>query len=119
MPGGFKIPNTVSSSLVDVFKKYGADLKKLVSVSVSEEVASCLYSADLIPFPVLGKLQATGLSPYEKASILFDEVQRSISGTNMMEKFRSLCKILKKQCCKNVEQIVLKMEKEAGMPPEE
>ena len=117
MPGGFKIPNTVSSSLVDVFKKHSADLKELVSVP--EIVANHLFSAGLIPFSVLGKLQATGFSPYEKASILFDEVQRSISGINVMEKFSSLCKILKKQCSKNVEQIVIKMENEAGMLPEE
>ena len=99
MPGGFKIPNTVSSSLVDVLKKHSADLKELVSVP--EIVANHLFSAGLIPFPVLGKLQATGLSPCEKASILFDEFQQSISGTNVMEKFISLCKILKKRCSKN------------------
>ena len=54
MPGGFKIPNTVSSSLVDVLKKHSADLKELVSVP--EIVANHLFSAGLIPFPVLGKL---------------------------------------------------------------
>ena len=80
MPGGFKIPNTVSSSLVDVFKKHSADLKELVSIP--EIVANHLFFAGLILFPVLGKLQTTGLSPCEKASILLDEVQRSISVTN-------------------------------------
>ena len=117
MPGGFKIPNTVSSSLVDVFKKHSADLKELVSVPVI--LANHLYSAGLIPFPVLDKLQTTGLSLCEKASILLDEVQRSISGTNVMDKFSSLCKILKEHCSNNVEQIVIKMKSEARMLPEE
>ena len=54
------------------------------------------------------KLHSTDLSPLEKASIVLDEVEQNISGTDTMEKFNKLCEILKNgggainECVKNL-----------------
>ena len=117
LPGGWKLPNVISSSIIGILKKYSASIKELVSAS-SETFANQLYSADLILFPVLNKLQATGLSPLEKASIVIDEVQRNMSGTNVVDKFKKLCEILKTNGNETMKEIVMKLEREVGMLPE-
>ena len=117
LPGGWKLPNVISSSIIGILKKYSASIKELVSAS-PETFANQLYSADLIPFPVLDRLQATGLSPLEKASIVIDEVQRNMSGTNVVDKFKKLCEILKTNGNETMKEIVMKLEREVGMIPE-
>ena len=117
LPGGWKPPNVISSSIIGILKKYSASIKELVSAS-PETFANQLYSADLIPFPVLDRLQATGLSPLEKASIVIDEVQRNMSGTNVVDKFKKLCEILKTNGNETMKEIVMKLEREVGMIPE-
>ena len=117
LPGGWKLPNVISSSIIGILKKYSASIKELVSAS-PETFANQLYSADLILFPVLNKLQATGLSPLEKASIVIDEVQQNMSGTNVVDKFKKLCEILKTNGNETMKEIVMKLEREVGMLPE-
>ena len=116
LPGGWKLPNAISSSIAGVLKKHSAAIKKLVSAS-PETFANQLYSAGLILFPVLNKLQATGLSPLEKASIVIDEVQRNISGTNVVDKFKKLCEILKTNGSGAMKGIVMMLEREVGLIP--
>ena len=118
LPGGWKLPNVISSSIIGIFKKCSATIKELVSTS-PETFANQLYSADLIPFPVLNRLQATGLSPLEKASIVIDEVQRNMSGTNVMDKFKKLCEILKTNGSGRMKEIVTMLENKVEMLPEE
>ena len=118
LPGGWKLPNIISSSIVGILKKYSATIKELVSANPAA-IANQLYSADLIPFPVLDRLQATGLSPLEKASIVIDEAQRNLSGTNVVDKFKKLCEILKINGSGRMKEIVMMLENEVGMLPEE
>ena len=71
--------------------------KKLVSVP--EGLTNYLYSAGIISFLLcMGnyKLQSTDMSPLEKTSIVLDEVERNMSGTDTMKKFNMLCEILEK-----------------------
>ena len=117
LPGGWKLPNVISSSIIGILKKYSAAIKELVSAS-PETFANQLYSAGLIPFPVLDRLQATGLSPLEKASIVINDIQRNMSGTNVVDKFKKLCEILKTNGSETMKEIVMKLEKEVGMIPE-
>ena len=118
LPGGWKLPSVISSSKVGILKKYSASIKEFVSSS-PETFANQLYSADLIPFTVFDKLRATGLSPLEKASIVIDEVQRSISGTNVVDKLKKFCEILKTNGSGKMKEIVMNLEREVGMLPEE
>ena len=118
IPGGWKLPNAISSSVASVLKKHSASIKEFVSAS-PETFANQLYSADLISFPVLDRLQATGLSPLEKAGIVIDEVQRNMSGTNVVDKFKKLCEILKTNGSGTMKEIVMKLEREVRMLPEE
>ena len=119
LPGGWKLLNVISSSIVGVLKKHSASIKELVSAASPEAFANQLYSADLIPFPVLDRLQTTGLSPLEKASIVIDKVQLNMSGTNVVEKFKKLCEILKTNGSGTMKEIVMKLEREVGMLQEE
>ena len=118
LPGGWKLPNVISSSIFGVLKKYSAAIKELVSAS-PETFANKLYSADLITFPILDRLQATGLSPLEKAGIVIEEVQRNISGPNAVDKFKKLCEILKANGSGTMKEIVIMLEREVGLIPEE
>ena len=117
LPGLCKLPNVISSSIVRISKKYGALIKEFESASPGA-IANQLYSAGIIPFPVLDKLQATGLSPLEKASIVINEVQQNMSGTNVVDKFKKLCEILMTNGSETIREVVMKLEREVGMLPE-
>ena len=114
LPGGWKFPNVTSSSIIGILKKYSAAIKEFVSAS-PETYANQLYSAGLIPFPVLDKLQATGLSPLGKASIVIDEVQQNMSGTNVVDKLKKLCEVLMTNGSGTMKEIVMKLESEVGL----
>ena len=118
LPGGWKLPNAISLPIVGILKKHSGPIKTFVSAS-PETFANQLYSADLIQFSVLDRLQATGLSPLEKASIVINEVQRNMSGTNVVDKFKKLCEILKTNGSGTMKEIVMMLEREVGMLPEE
>ena len=111
LPCGLKLPNTVLSSPVDVLRKHSAVIQDVVSDP--ERLATTLYSAELISFSVKDEVVTTlGLSRYRKASIVVSEVERNMSGTNEIEKFRRLCEVMKAQRDQPLCEIVIKMEKE-------
>ena len=119
LPGGWKLPNAISSSIIGVLKKHSAAIKNIVSAASPETLARHLEIAGLISSSVLDKLQATGLSPLDMASIVIDEVQRNMSGTNVVDKFKKLCKILKENGNLATKGIVMMLEREVGLIPEE
>ena len=119
LPGGWKLPNAISSSIVDVLKKHSAVIKDIVSAASPETLARHFEIAGLISSSVLDRLQATGLSPLDMASIVIDEVQRNMSGTNVVDKFKKLCEILKENGNLATKRIVMMLEREVGLLPEE
>ena len=119
LPGGSKLPNAISSSIVGVLKKHSAAIKDIVSAASPETLARHFEIAGLISSSVLKRLQATGLSPLEKASILTDEVHQNMSGTSVVNKFKKLCKILKENGSGTIKEIVMMLEREVGLLPEE
>ena len=85
-------------------------------MSDPERLANTLYSAELISFSVKDEVVTTpGLSRYRKASIVVNEVERSISGLNKTEKFSRLCEVMKEQRDQPLSEIVIKMEKEVDL----
>ena len=119
LPGGWKLPNAISSSIVGVLKKHSAAMKDIVSAASPETLARHLEIAGLISSSVLDRLQATGLSPLDMASLVIDEVQQNMSGTNVVDKFKKLCKILKENGNLATKGIVMMLEREVGLIPEE
>ena len=119
LPGGWKLPNAISSSIVGVLKKHSAAMKDIVSAASPETLARHLEIAGLISSSVLDRLQATGLSPLDMASLVIDEVQQNMSGTNVVDKFKKLCKILKENGNLATKWIVMMLEREVGLIPEE
>ena len=114
LPDGLKLPTTVISSPVDVLRKHSAAIQDVVSDP--ERLANTLYSAELISFSVKDEVVTTpGLSRYRKTSIVVNEVERSISGLNKMEKFSRLCEVMKEQLDQPLSEIVIKMEKEVDL----
>ena len=119
LPGGWKLPNAISSSIVGVLKKHSAAMKDIVSAASPETLARHLEIAGLISSSVLDRLQAAGLSPLDMASLVIDEVQQNMSGTNVVDKFKKLCKILKENGNLATKGIVMMLEREVGLMPEE
>ena len=117
--GGWKLPNAISSSIVGILKKHSAAIKDIVSAASPETFACHFEIAGLISSSVLDKLQATGLSPLDMASLVIDEVQQNMSGTNVVDKFKKLCKILKENGNLATKGIVMMLEREVGLIPEE
>ena len=102
-----------------MLKKHSAVIKDIVSAASPETLARHFEIAGLISSSVLNRLQATGLSPLDMASIVIDEVQRNTSGTNVVDKFKKLCEILKENGNLATKRIVMMLEREVGLLPEE
>ena len=119
LPGGWKLPNAISSSIVGILKKHSGALRVILSAASPETLAYHFEIAGLISSSVLDELQATGLSPLDMASIVIDEVQQNMSGTNVVDKFKKLCKILKENGNLAMKGIVMMLEREVGLIPEE
>ena len=117
--GGWKLPNAISPSIVGILKKHSAAIKDIVSAASPETLGRHFEIAGLISSSVLDKLQATGLSPLDMASLVIDEVQQNMSGTNVVDKFKKLCKILKENGNLATKGIVMMLEREVGLIPEE
>ena len=82
-------------------------------MSDPERLANTLYSTKLISSSVKDEVVTTpGLSRYRKASIVVSDVERNMSGTDEMEKFRRLCEVMKAQHDQPLCEIVIKMKKE-------
>ena len=75
----------------------------LKAVSNTTMLANDLSSVDLITDAVKEKVLFTNLSPYEGASILVNEVQRSLKVFNKPETLVSFCHALKEQSSASVE----------------
>ena len=119
LPGGWKLPNAISSSIVCILKKHSAAINDIVSAASPETLARHFENAGLISSSVLDRLQTTGLSPLDMASIVIDEVQQNMNGTNVVDKFKKLCKILKENGNLATKGIVMMLEREVGLKPEE
>ena len=102
-----------------MLKKHSAAIKNIVSAASPETLARHFEIAGLISSSVLHRLEATGLSPLDMASIVIDEVQENMSETNVVEKFKKFCKILKESGNLATKGIVLMLEREVGLIPEE
>ena len=80
-------------------------------ISDTERLANDLSSADLIPYSVKDEVITTNLSRYQIASILLNEIERSLRVFNKPEILISYCEVLKKQtnpCQKIIAENMLK-----------
>ena len=66
-------------------------------ISDTERLANDLSSVDLISYQVKDEVITTTLSRYERASILLNEIERSLRVFNEPEILISCCEVLKKQ----------------------
>ena len=102
----------MSLSIVSVLKKHSGAIRDILSAASPETLAYDFENAGLISSSVLDELQATGLSSLKIAGKLIDEIQRNMSGTNVVEKFNKLCKILKENGNLAMKGIVMMLERE-------
>ena len=122
LPGGWKLPNAISSSIADVLKKHSAAIKDIVSAANPGTLARHFETAGLIssldepqatdPSVLDSLFQSTDL---EKASIVIDEIQQNMNGTNVVDKFKKFCKILKENGNLATKGIVMMLEREVGL----
>ena len=66
-------------------------------ISDTERLANDLSFVDLIPYSVKDDVITTNISRYQKASILLNEIERSLRVFNKPEILISYCEVLKKQ----------------------
>ena len=84
----------------DILKSHLTSVLK--AVSNSKRLANDLSSANLITDAVKDEVLYKNLSPYEGASILVNEVQRSLKVFNKSETLVSFCHVLKEQSIPSV-----------------
>ena len=99
-------------------KKHSGALRVILSAASPETLAYHFEADGLISLSVLDELKATGLSSLKIAGKLIDEIQRNMSGINVVEKFNKLCKILKENGNLATKGIVMMLEREVGLIPE-
>ena len=110
---GFKLPNVVCSSPIEVLQKYSATLQELMDPDAS---ASHLFSKGLLSLTVHDQLvTALGLSSMHKARLIMNELIHTMGGGDVLHKFKTLCAILKTDCTYMMKEVVLKLEEEVGL----
>ena len=81
----------------------------------TERLPNDLSSANLIPYSIKDDLISTkGLSRYQKASKLLNEIKRSLRNLNTPETLETFCLVLKKQENQALKQMAGEMLKELG-----
>ena len=87
----------------------------VISDPDSERLSNDLTSANLIPYSIKDDLISTkGLSRYQKASKLLNEIERSLRNLNTPETLESFCLVLKKQENQGLKRMAREMLKELG-----
>ena len=87
----------------------------VISDSDTERLPNDLSSANLIPYSIKDDLISTkGLSRYQKASKLLNEIERSLRNLNTPETLETLCVVLKKQENQALKRMAGEMLKELG-----
>ena len=87
----------------------------VISDPDTERLPNDLSSANLIPYSIKDDLISTkGLSRYQKASKLLNEIERSFSNLNTPETLEKFCLVLKKQENSALKRMAGEMLKELG-----
>ena len=87
----------------------------VISDPDSERLPNDLSSASLIPYSIKDDLISTkGLSRYQKASKLLNEIERSLRNLNTPETLEKFCLVLKKQENPALKRMAGEMLKELG-----
>ena len=87
----------------------------VISDPDSERLPNDLSSANLIPYSIKDDLISTkGLSRYQKASKLLNEMERSLRNVNTPETLEKFCLVLKKQENQGLKRMAGEMLKELG-----
>ena len=95
-----------------VFQRYYAKLCEVLS-SNPEEVAAVLYSSELVTRQERSQaVDVTGLTPFRKAEILMQAVERKLVAENNSAPLKKFCRVLRR--CHGVGSIVLRMKFRLG-----
>ena len=87
----------------------------VVSDPDSERLPNDLSSANLISYSIKNDLISTkGLSRYQKASKLLNEIERSLRNLNTLETLEKFCVVLKKQENEGLKRMAGEMLNELG-----
>ena len=87
----------------------------MISDPDTERLPNDLTSANLIPYSIKDDLISTkGLSRYQKASKLLNEIERSFGNLNTPETLQRFCQVLKKQENQGLKRMAGEMLKELG-----
>ena len=80
-----------------VFQRYYAELCEALS-SCPEEVAAVLYSNELVTRQERSQaMDVVGLTPFRKADILVQAVERKIVGENSSAPLKKFCHVLRRR----------------------
>ena len=87
---------TIDTSPYNIFKARMSKMLEVVSNPDTDRLANDLSLADLIPYSVKDHVITSNLDRYQKASDLFNEIERSLRNYNKPEDLKRFCEILKK-----------------------
>ena len=103
-------------SPLNIFVRHMCEMLDVISDPDTERLPNDLSSANLIAYSMTDDLISTkGLSRYQKASILLNEIHRSLRCTNKPEILENFIKVLAKQENPALTRIAEHMLKELGM----
>ena len=103
-------------SPLNIFVRHMCEMLDVISDPDTERLFNDLSSANLIPYSMKDDLISTkGLSRYQKASILLNEIHRSLKHTNKPEILENFSKVLMKQDNPALTRIAEYILKELGM----
>ena len=101
---------------MDIFTRHVNEILGVMSDPDTERLPNDLSSANLIPYSVKDDVITTkGLSRYQKASILLNEIERSLRHLNTPEILENFCLVLLKQESHALKTIAGEMLKELGL----
>ena len=100
----------------NIFMRHMCEMLDVISDPDTERLPNDLSSANLIPYSVKDDLVSTkGLSLYQKASTLLNEIDRSLRLTKDPQILENFSKVLMKQENPHLSRIAQDMLKELGM----
>ena len=110
------MPNVVCCSPVDVLRKYSATLQELID---PDDIAQKLFSATekLVSEKLIDDFHSRrDLSRRDKARLILNElILHTMSGGDEIDKFKTLCDILKTDSTYLMRDCVQKLEKEVAV----
>ena len=100
----------------NIFVRHTCEMLYVITDPDTERLPNDLSSANLIPYSIKDDLISTkGLSRYQKASTLLNEIDRSLRLTNKPQILENFSKVLMKQENPALTRIAEDMLKELGM----